>query len=86
MTRLWTTANGIEVRRDARGKLLSFTWRGRAHTIQKVRQHWQVDSDWWSEEGRVYREYFAVTTNDGLLCVVYLDFLDEQWYIAKTYD
>ena len=86
MTRLWTTGNGIDVKRDARGKMLYFIWQGRTHTIHKIRQQWQVDTDWWSEEGRVFREYFAVTTTDGLLCVLYLDFLDEQWYLAKAYD
>ncbi|MBI4789673.1 MAG: hypothetical protein HY782_21800 [Chloroflexi bacterium] len=86
MTRLWTAGQEIRVQRDAHGKLLKFTWQGRTHPIQKVRQRWQVDADWWSEEGRVFREYFAVTTTDGLLCVLYFDFLDEQWYIAKCYD
>lgn len=86
MTRLWPAGNEIEVKRDPRGNLLSFTWQGRTHPIQKVRQRWQVDTDWWSTQGRVYREYLAVTTADGLLCVLYLDFLDEQWYLAKCYD
>ena len=86
MTRLWTTGNGIEVKQDPRGKIHTFTWRGRTHTVQKVRQQWQVDTDWWSEEGRVHREYLAITTTDGLLCLLYLDFLDEQWYLAKCYD
>lgn len=86
MTRLWPAGNKIEVERDPHGKLLAFTWQGRTHPVQKVRQHWQVDTDWWSTQGRVYREYLAVTTTDGLLCVLYLDFLDEQWYLAKCYD
>ena len=86
MTRLWTTGQPIRVQRDADGKLLNFTWQGRTHPIHQIRQQWQVDTDWWSEEGRVFREYFAVTTTDGLLCVLYLDFLDEQWYLAKCYD
>ncbi len=86
MTRLWTSGIGIDVQKDGRGKLQSFTWRDRLHTVQKIRQHWQVDTDWWSDDGRVAREYYAVTTTDGILCVVYLDFLDEQWYLAKCYD
>ena len=86
MTRLWTTGQEIRVQRDAHGELVKFTWQGRTHPIHKIRQQWQVDTDWWSEEGRVFREYFAVTTTDGLLCVLYLDFLDEQWYLAKCYD
>jgi hypothetical protein len=86
MTRLWTAGNGIEVTKDAHGRLLTLTWQGRTHTVYAVRQHWQVDTDWWSDEGRVRRECFALTTRDGLLCVIYLDLEDEQWYQAKLYD
>ncbi len=86
MTRFWARGQAIQIQRNERGRLLNFTWRGQTHPVQKVRQQWQVDNDWWSEEGRVYREYFAVTTTDGILCVVYFDFLDEQWYLAKCYD
>lgn len=87
MTRLWTTGHAIEVERNPRASTVrAFTWRGRMHTVQKVRQRWQVDTDWWSEEGRVHRDYWRVTTTDGLCCDLYLDLLDEQWYIARCYD
>ncbi len=86
MTRLWTTGNSVEVTRDPHGKLRTFTWCGRTHTVSKIRQQWQVDTDWWSENGRVHRAYLKLTTTDGLLCDLYLDFLDDQWYIAKCYD
>ena len=86
MTRLWTIGNSVAVTQDTHGTLRTFTWRGRTHMVQKVREQWQVDTDWWSEQGRVHREYLTVTTTDGLLCMLYLDFLDEQWYVAKCYD
>ncbi len=86
MTRLWREGLGIEVKQDARGQVHSFEWNRRTHVVQKVRQRWQVDSDWWTEQGRVHRDYYAVTTTDGLLCVLYFDFQDEQWYVSKLYD
>lgn len=92
MTRLLTKNNAIQVTRDARGKIRTFTWCGRTHTVQKVREQWQVDTDWWSEEGRVHRECLKLTTTDGMLCEVYLDLLDDSpseegaWYISKCYD
>ena len=45
-----------------------------------------MDTDWWSEEGRVCRRYFALTTDDGLLCVVYHDAIGDGWRLAKVYD
>ncbi len=86
MTRLWPNGSKIDIEGDARGKIVSFTWQGRTHPIQKTHQRWQVDTDWWSEEGEAHREYFALTTTDGLLCVIYRDLLDDKWYLAKLYD
>ncbi len=88
MTRLWSdqAEHVITLKYDRRGHLISFTWQGHTHVIQQVCQRWQVDSDWWSEDGQVSREYWAVTTKDGLLCVFYYDLLDQRWYIAKVYD
>ncbi len=86
MTRLWTGGILIQLEKDQNGLVHTFTWNGHMHAVEKVRQHWQVDSDWWTEEGRVHRDYQAVTTMDGLLCVLYFDFQDEQWYLSKLYD
>ncbi len=86
MTRLWKEGILVQVEQDPRGRVHSFAWNGHHYAIEKVRQHWQVDSDWWTEEGRVHRDYQAVTTADGLLCVLYFDFQDEQWYVSKLYD
>lgn len=63
----------------------SFNWKG-MHTIDRVHEHWEVDTEWWSELGHVWREYFAVTTKDGLLCVLYHDLLTGEWYVERVYD
>jgi hypothetical protein len=75
----------VQVEKNPRGQIDSFAWNDRTHTVEKVWQRWQVDSDWWTEQGRVHRDYHAVTT-DGFLCVLYFDFQDEQWYLSKLYD
>ena len=86
MTRLWPEGEPIEMRVDGQGRPLRFIWQGRAHQVEQLQQRWQVDSDWWSEEGRVRRDYLTVTTANGLLCVLYFDMLDQSWYLAKLYD
>ena len=42
-----------------------FTWGERDHRITEIVQSWQVDIDWW--RGRVWRAYYKVTTDSGLL-------------------
>ncbi len=85
MTRLWPDSENITVELKA-GWPVRFTWRGRSHPVQKIRQRWQVDGDWWGEQGRVWREYMALTTADGMLCVIYFDLLDQSWHLSRLYD
>jgi hypothetical protein len=71
---------------DAEGCPLRFFWQGRRHQVQQVVQRWQVDSDWWSPEGRIWRDYSAVVTGDGLLCVIFYDHLLHEWRLTRVYD
>ena len=84
MTRLWPTGVSIHVGIDRRGRLLHFSWQSRVYQVQQTQQRWQVDTEWWGE--RVWRDYFAVTTTDGLLCVLYHNLPDGTWYLSKLYD
>ena len=86
MARLWTDSQDIQVELNESGWPGRFTWQGQSHTVQHIRQRWQVDGDWWSAAGRVWREYIALTTAGGLLCVIYLDLLDQNWYLSRVYD
>jgi hypothetical protein len=86
MSRLWPEGEPISVQIDDRGRPLRFTWRNRTYRLAQIQQHWQVDADWWSDDGRIWREYLAVITVNGLLCVLYQDLLAEEWFLSKLYD
>ncbi len=86
MSRLWPQGEPIQVQTDAVGRPLRFVWRQRTYRLAQLQQRWQVDTDWWSEAGRIWRDYVAVTTTDGLLCVLYQDLLTEDWFLSKLYD
>ena len=86
MTRLWPDSEKIRVELNDAGWPQRFDWQGQAHAVQQIRQRWQVDGDWWSEAGHVWREYIALTTVDGLLCVIYFDLLDQTWHLSRMYD
>lgn len=86
MTRLWAEGRFVEVEANEHGQPLSFVWRGRRHRVQHVRQQWRVSIDWWDPRGQAERDYIAVTTSHGLLCVLYLDFENECWVLSKVYD
>ncbi len=86
MARLWPISEWIQVELGKDGWPARFTWNGRVYGVHKIRQRWQVDGDWWSEEGHIWREYVALTTTDGLLCVIYFNLLDQNWYLSRLYD
>ena len=86
MTRLWPDGESIDVETDVHGQPVRFTWQGHRHVVHRIRQNWQVDSEWWQPSGRVWRDYVAVTTAGGLLCVLFHDRLTDEWFLEKVYD
>lgn len=86
MTRLWSEGSPIAVKMGGSDSPESFTWQGQVHRIQHIWQHWQVDSDWWTEQGRAWRDVLAVSTTDGLLCVLYYDVQKQEWFLERLYD
>ena len=93
MTRLWpvglpvtVTANGgdgsdgdVEHARPT-----GFTWQGQNHRVDEITREWRVDIDWW--RGRIWRAYFKLSTDTGLLVVIYQDLLSGEWYLQRLYD
>lgn len=82
MTRLWPEGERIEV--SGESLPVAFTWQGRSHHVQGIAKCWRVDEGWWRQ--RVWREYFKLHTDSGLLVIVYHDLLTGQWYLQRLYD
>jgi hypothetical protein len=84
MTRVWLTGAPITAECDATGSPLRFTWTGRTHTVQQIANQWRVDVNWW--QLRLWRDYFKLTTDTGLLVIVYHDLVEDAWYVQRLYD
>jgi hypothetical protein len=63
-----------------------FVWRGEVHQIEAVCNRWQVHTRWWEAGATVWREYWKVTTDRGLLCELVHDLLTGGWVLARVYD
>jgi len=83
MTRLFADSQPITVTLDEQGRPTAFTWQGRRHRLARVQMHWEVDTDWWTEEGRRQRAYWAVTTVGGMFCVIYRDMGNGAWQLER---
>ncbi len=86
MTHLWLAGEPITMEVGSNGRPLRFSWQGRQHQLKYIVQHWQVDVDWWSEQGRVWRNYLTIITEGSLLCVIYQDLTTHEWHLVRVYD
>lgn len=84
MTHFWLDTESISVTVDEAERPLRFTWHGRHHPIRHIANRWRIDSRWW--DGRIWRDYFKVVSQTGLLAVIYHDLLTDHWYLHRLYD
>lgn len=84
MTHLWPDGQPITVETDGLGAPRRFIWLGQTHTVEILANRWRVDEDWW--RGRIWREYFKLATDTGLLVVVFRDLVGGGWYLQRLYD
>jgi hypothetical protein len=84
MTPLWPGGEPIDVSSDAAKTPRAFTWRKQEHRVQGIAKRWRVDGEWWHRH--IWREYFKLYTDTGLLVIVYRDMLSDRWYLQRVYD
>ena len=84
MTRLWPEGEMIEVISDKDKFPQQLIWQGKIHTITRITRRWRIKSDWWDEP--LWRDYFKLTTDAGLLLIIFQDLVNEKWYLQRLYD
>jgi hypothetical protein len=93
MTRLSSSGERVEVWAEVSPKATNeteaptgFDWQGKPHRVLEVCNRWRIHARWWEHEQTVWREYFKVTTDSGLLCLIYHDLQSGDWFLARLYD
>jgi hypothetical protein len=84
MTHFWPQGEPVSVQTDAGGDPARITWRDRHHPVALITRRWRVDSEWWRR--RAWRAYYKLSTETGLLLVLYHDLSEDRWYIQRLYD
>jgi hypothetical protein len=84
MTYLWPSGEPITVQSDTLITPQVLTWQGHRHPVQIISKRWRVDQGWWRR--RVWREYFQLATQTGLLVVIYREVETGQWFLQRLYD
>ena len=91
MTRLWVAGDPITVQTSTLSPTdviaidpVQFTWHDQDHHVAQITRQWRVDIDWWRE--RIWRSYYKLSTESGLLVIIYQDLLTGQWYLQRLFD
>ena len=86
MTRLWPDGEALEVW-GGEETPVGFARQATSHRVLKVYNRWRIHTRWWEPSETIWREYWkVVTTNTGLLCLIYCDLLSGDWFLARLYD
>ncbi|MDX1415518.1 MAG: hypothetical protein R3293_15090 [Candidatus Promineifilaceae bacterium] len=84
MTRLWSDGDPVQVWGKDNEAPEKLKWCGQLHPVAEVTRRWRVRTDWWHTP--IWRDYFKLTTETGLLLIIYHDLLGGQWYVQRLYD
>jgi hypothetical protein len=85
MTRLWPEGDAIEAWGDPETPA-GFFWKGTPHNVADVCNRWRIHTRWWEPQDAIWREYLKVTTDTGLLCLLYRNLSAGGWFLARVYD
>ena len=82
MTRLLSPPTGVQVtlNDDGTPAFITGTWHGPIDPIVR----WKVETEWWNKP--VVREYWKALLNSNLLCELYHDLENDQWFVERVYD
>ncbi len=89
MTPFWPDGQPVDVQANGE-EPTTFRWRGRVHRVRQVSVHWRIHTNWWTET-ELWYDYWEVTTDSGLLCVLYRDLMpkagisQDAWYLERIY-
>ena len=84
MTRFWPHGVPITVMTNDHATPLAVTWDGARHLVDIVERRWRDDLLWWRT--RIWREYFVLRTQSGLLIMIYHDIVSDTWRLQRLYD
>ena len=54
--------------------------------VLEVCNRWRIHTRWWEPQQAIWREYWKVVTDAGLLCLIYQDLGEGGWFLARVYD
>ena len=74
----------LKVRVNVQGVPLTLARNGEKQRVTRVYERWQKSEEWWGKE--ITRNYFRVKTSKGLVCDIYRDMPNGNWYLSQIHE
>ena len=84
MAKQFTEPKEIKVKTSINGIPVSLVRNGRSERVVRVYRQWRASDEWWGKEAE--RHYFTIGTKSGLVCDVFRDTGENQWFLSKIHD
>ena len=84
MSKILEKPEELKVSVNIQGIPIALARNGERQRVTRVYQHWRVVEECWGKE--MTRNYFRVKTNKGLVCDIYRDMPNGNWYLSQIYD
>lgn len=81
MTPFWPDGKRVEVQVSGEAPS-AFRWNRRRHRVLDVSARWRIHTLWWTD-AEVWRDYWEVTTDTGLLCMLFHDLRSGAWALER---
>ena len=84
MNPFWPEGRDISVQTN-REEPIALKWEQTEYRIRDMSARWRIHTGWWAGE-EVWRDYWQVATDTGLLCVLFHDLLRGTWHLERIYE
>lgn len=84
MAKILEKPEELQVTMNVKGTPLTLARNGEKQRVTRVYRSWQNVEEWWGKE--VSRTYFMVKTSKGMVCDIYRDMPDGNWYLSRIHE
>ena len=81
---IWREGTPIQVEGTEQGTPVTFTWNEQTHQVDMLIRQWRIEQGWWQK--RLWLAYFRLSTDTGLLVILYQDLVTGEWFLQGLDD
>ncbi len=73
----------VQVEANPQGLPVRVLLRRRWQPVERVRDFWRIDDEWWREQP-IHRVYYEIILDGGAIATLFHDLSSDEWYEQKA--